>query len=85
MVVIFGLGVIFVTAFLPTFVSLGAHRLEILASTPTVWSLWSLSQIQHLLLLWSSPGYLSFYRWILLPLRRLILPIVMFIARIESL
>mmetsp|Transcript_28318 Transcript_28318/g.65896 ORF Transcript_28318/g.65896 Transcript_28318/m.65896 type:complete len:337 (-) Transcript_28318:494-1504(-) len=41
-------------------------------------------QVLHLQLLWNNPGHLAFYRWLSLPVRRLLLPVVMAVCRLDS-
>jgi hypothetical protein len=43
-----------------------------------------LIQMIHLRQLWTDPNHLKIFRWILLPIRRLALPLIMYVARIES-
>jgi hypothetical protein len=39
-------------------------------------------QLVHIRLLWSSTGYLAFFRWLFLPIRNLVMPLVMFTAKL---
>ena len=43
-----------------------------------------LIQVVHLRCLWRSTRYLAVFRFIVLPIRKLVLPLVMFTARVES-
>ena len=40
-------------------------------------------QLIHLRLLWSSTRYLAVFRWIVLPIRKLVIPLVMLVAKLE--
>lgn len=84
-VVLLGLGLIIVTALLPCllYVSLLSSDNQCDGSM-ALQTLSLLLQVQHLRLLWSSTAYLAFFRKMLLPFRRLIVPLVMQVARIES-
>jgi len=79
--VLVGIGVIIVTSFFPLL------SLKFLSPAPPLLpyiTAISVVQIIHLRLLWISENHLAAYRWLWLPIRRLLLPLVMLIARFET-
>jgi hypothetical protein len=88
--VLAGIGVVVFVTCLPV---IAASISLQLAQNPTggddstrlmIWTAIATVQIVHMYLLWSSITYLAVSRWIILPVRVLLMPLVMTVARIEA-
>jgi hypothetical protein len=83
-VVLVGLGLVFFVSFFPLWIFLGLARFLPISSPWKSIPATIFLNLLHLRLLWVSTRYLSVMRLIVLPIRRLLLPLVPFVARMES-